>query len=155
MQKLAIWPICNAKDEFKNPLDGLLFPKNICVSSSESCYIKRAQKPFLSYKDAKERSILEELGADVLGLYDFVGHYVKFPSKLEGKYIDFIKSILRSPNFGEVEMWISNNRVIPNRFGENLKRARDLYDYGVELFQITFGNSEKFCITNFNQMRGV
>ncbi|CAG8531157.1 1291_t:CDS:2 [Diversispora eburnea] len=36
------------------------------------------------------------------------------------------KSILKSSNFREIEEWISNKRVIPQRFEKNLKYARDL-----------------------------
>ncbi|RHZ87242.1 hypothetical protein Glove_38g43 [Diversispora epigaea] len=144
LRKLSIWPTFPKKNEYKSPPDGLLFPEKISMFSLESRYTKQAEKPLFFCQDDQERNILKELGANVLGLSDFVRSYFEFPRKLEGNYVQFIKSILKSPNFREIESWISNKCVIPQRFSKNLKYARDLYDYNVDLFRITFESSEKF-----------
>ncbi|CAG8622372.1 7270_t:CDS:2, partial [Scutellospora calospora] len=147
LRKLPIWPTAPNGEKYKSTTDGLLAPKNIEILSPKSkCY---PDKFFLHVKNDVWRKILEALNTPYIDLINYLKNHYTFPKEYEEKYFKFIKSVLKSSNFQEIEIWIRDKPVIPNRLNKKLKTARDLYDYNTYLFRITFEGTDRFLHDEF------
>ncbi|CAG8729250.1 1671_t:CDS:2, partial [Racocetra persica] len=145
--KLPVWPTAANGEKFKSPNDGLLPPKKIEILSPKSkCY---SDKLFLNVKNDDYQKILEALNVHYVDLVNYLKNHYTFPREYDDNYFNFIKSVLTSRNFHEIQSWIESKPVIPNRSNKRLKTARDLYDHKTYLFRIAFEGTDRFLHDEF------
>ncbi|CAG8453742.1 19979_t:CDS:2 [Racocetra fulgida] len=145
--KLPVWPTAAKGEKFKSPNDGLLPPKKIEILSPKSkCY---SDKLFLNVKNDDYQKILEALNVHYVDLVNYLKNHYTFPREYDDNYFNFIKSVLTSSNFHEIQSWIESKPVIPNRSNKKLKTARDLYDHKTYIFRIAFEGTDRFLHDEF------
>ncbi|CAG8641823.1 23254_t:CDS:2, partial [Dentiscutata erythropus] len=138
LRKLPIWPtLCG--QQFASPVNGFLPPDGIEINSKN-----HPNKLFLKPKNESFKKILVALQTPYINLINYLRKYYVIPREYHEDHIKFIQSVLKSKEFNQAERWIKDQAIFPNRKTKKLKNARNLYDYKVQLFQITFEGSDLF-----------
>ncbi|CAG8660857.1 32334_t:CDS:2, partial [Gigaspora margarita] len=138
LRKLPIWPtICGQR--FASPVNGFLPPDGIEINSKN-----HPNKSFLKVKNESYKKVLKALDTPYVNLISYLQNYYEIPRENHEDHIKFIKSVLKSKEFNQIESWIKEKDIFPNKKTKKLKNARNLYDHRIHLFQITFEGSDLF-----------
>ncbi|CAG8618668.1 4072_t:CDS:2 [Cetraspora pellucida] len=138
LRKLPIWPtLCG--QQFASPINGFLPPDGIVMNSKN-----HPNKLFLNAKKERHKKTLKALDTSYIDLINYLQNHYVLPRENHENHLKFIISVLKSKELDQAEYWIINKAIFPNKKTKKLKNARDLYDYRIPLFQITFEGSDLF-----------
>ncbi|CAG8720559.1 21742_t:CDS:2, partial [Dentiscutata erythropus] len=138
LSKLPVWPtLCG--QQFASPVNGFLPPDDIEINSKN-----HPNKLFLNARNESFKKILKALDTPYINLTNYLQKYYVIPRENNENHIKFIKSVLKSKEFNQIVSWIKDKDIFPNRKTKKLRNARNLYDYRIQLFQITLEDSDLF-----------